>query len=130
MKIETQKLRDAQLDYAVAICEGWARIQYGGKLTQIWMQRVNARGVMGSESLSSLCYTTDWAKAGPIIERERIRITPFPPGRESEGWAAGIYGAEPMMGMCGSTTLIAAMRCYVASKLGDTVEVQDELLSN
>ena len=28
----------------------------------------------------------------------------------------------------GSTFLIAAMRCYVASKLGDTVEIPEELL--
>lgn len=29
----------------------------------------------------------------------------------------------------GPTTLIAAMRCYVASKLGDEVEVPEELCS-
>jgi hypothetical protein len=29
----------------------------------------------------------------------------------------------------GPTPLIAAMRCYVASKLGDTVEIPEELLT-
>jgi hypothetical protein len=30
--------------------------------------------------------------------------------------------------MFGHTPLVAAMRCYVASKLGDTVEVPEEIL--
>jgi hypothetical protein len=32
--------------------------------------------------------------------------------------------------MHGHTPLIAAMRCYVASKLGDEVEIPDELLAS
>jgi hypothetical protein len=28
----------------------------------------------------------------------------------------------------GPTPLVAAMRCYVASKLGDTVEIPDDLV--
>jgi hypothetical protein len=35
-------------------------------------------------------------------------------------------GGEPYEGT-GSTPLIAAMRCYVASKLGDEVEIPKEL---
>lgn len=30
--------------------------------------------------------------------------------------------------LCGPTPLIAAMRCFVASKLGDEVEIPEELV--
>ena len=67
-------------------------------------------------------YSTDWAQGGPIIEREGIRMH-----RSSTGdwWAAAesaLYRPSS-----GPTPLIAAMRCYVASQLGDEVEVPEEL---
>ena len=65
-------------------------------------------------------YSTNWLFGGPIIERERININDF----GGEGWEAddslGRYGYGP-------TPLIAAMRCYVASKLGEEVDVPTEL---
>jgi hypothetical protein len=65
-------------------------------------------------------YSTDWNEGGPIIERERINI------RDDGGdqWAADdniratAYGPTP---------LVAAMRCYVASQLGDEVNVPEEV---
>ena len=69
-------------------------------------------------------YSTDWAQGGPIIEREKISIRQwtnvpivhaYMPVDDAE-WASD--GASP---------LIAAMRCFVASKLGEEVEVPDEL---
>jgi len=66
--------------------------------------------------------STNWAQGGPIIEREKIGL-----GHEiCEGnsyWAATGYLAEE----CGPTPLVAAMRCYVASKLGDTIDVPEAL---
>lgn len=74
-------------------------------------------------------YSTDWSQGGPIIERERIRIVPFPPSRTKEGWWAGFdYTTGASIGCAGPTPLIAAMRCYVASKLGDEVDVPEELV--
>lgn len=73
--------------------------------------------------------TTDWGQGGPIIEWEMIELTR---GTEnSNGWTATIdlYEGDAMRESCtGPTPLIAAMRCYVASKLGDEVEVPDELI--
>lgn len=67
-------------------------------------------------------YSTDWAVGGPIIERERIELR----DAGGDGWAAddNLHATQ-----YGDTPLIAAMRCYVASKLGDEVEVPEELLS-
>ena len=67
--------------------------------------------------------TTDWAEGGPIIERERLIVGPcLVKGRS---WFAE-YGDEHAKGL-GPTPLVAAMRCYCCSKLGDEVEVPDEL---
>ena len=56
-----------------------------------------------------------WEQGGPIIEREGIALIP--------GWTA----ERPGYSADGDTPLIAAMRCYVASKLGDEVEIPEEL---
>ena len=74
--------------------------------------------------------TTSWAQGGPIIKRERINLSAYQldeNGNENEGWQAWPnYGMSDWY-MTGPTPLIAAMRCYVASKLGDEVEVSNEL---
>jgi hypothetical protein len=69
--------------------------------------------------------SSDWSQGGPIIERERIELRDRAP-------VFGDFEATIKLGSMnafGPTPLIAAMRCYVASKLGDTVDVPDELLS-
>jgi hypothetical protein len=71
-------------------------------------------------------WSTSWSWAGPIIERERITLD----GNVIlNQWMAVAYvpNEEPWE-MRGPTPLIAAMRCYVASKLGDEIDVPDELI--
>ena len=63
-------------------------------------------------------YSTDWAHGGPVIEREGIAIYLYGDGE----WQAVLEKEYE-----GPTPLIAAMRCYVASKLGEEVEVHDAL---
>ena len=76
-------------------------------------------------------YTTDWSQGGPIIEREEIAVQCGYCDGELDGWIADSKKLNDDEGMeqYGSTPLIAAMRCYVASKLGEEVEVPDELAS-
>ena len=69
-------------------------------------------------------YSTDWAQGGPIIEREGMLIAPDPCGWEARHPGDDGDSTEAV----GPTPLIAAMRCYVASKLGDEVDVPDELI--
>lgn len=70
--------------------------------------------------------SADWAQGGHIIERERIGVLPM---TNSGDWHAGY---EPLTenefdwggaSACGPTPLIAAMRAFVAHKLGDEVEL-------
>lgn len=77
-------------------------------------------------------FSTDWAQGGPIIEREFIELTVVPCGHSktyalTDVWIATLVGGDMDDEASGPTPLIAAMRCYVASKLGDTVEVPDEI---
>jgi hypothetical protein len=81
-------------------------------------------------------YSTDWALAGPIIEREGIALDCLRTCFVIDSWVAasemvreGDY-YSPVIEFTGSTPLIAAMRCYVASVLGDEVKVPDELLQS
>lgn len=57
---------------------------------------------------------------GEIIDREWIGTMPVSDAQWRAGDVDGANGYGP-------TRLIAAMRCFVASKLGDAVEVPEEL---
>jgi hypothetical protein len=72
--------------------------------------------------------STDWSQGGPIIEQE-MRNHGFDVWR-TEGMkecAASYARGVPSDYVFGPTPLIAAMRCYVASKLGDEVEIPEGL---
>lgn len=84
--------------------------------------------------------TKKWSQGGPIIEREGINTFKYNKldEREPDKWGAhkvvprkAMDNVEYSAALCldGPTPLIAAMRCYVASKLGDEVEIPSELLS-
>ncbi len=70
--------------------------------------------------------SADWSIAGPIIERERRFCLQAPDALEEQlgrgSWGAIVLGSG--IGWChGPTALIAAMRAYVASKLGEEVDL-------
>lgn len=67
--------------------------------------------------------STDWAQGGPIIERKKIELVPSVDGKV---WYAESLDRKARVERC-PTPLIAAMRCYVASKLGDEVDLPEEL---
>ena len=108
MKVRTAELAGQALDWAVAKCLGQPNEWVSDHL----------RGYINSPS-------TDWAQGGPIIERELIDILHVRQSDLSVAWDAWFGNDEWVM--TGPTPLIAAMRCYVASKLGDEVEIPEEL---
>lgn len=66
-------------------------------------------------------FSTDWSQGGPIIEQGRIAIRTYT--TEGAGWFA-----HSNNGFCsGPTALIAAMRSFVATKLGGEVEIPSDL---
>ena len=114
MKIKTSELQEEALDWAVAKCEGRDRF-FSLNLPK-----------HKEHCFSRMAYSTRWALAGPIIERERIWLHPEI-GKEG---TAGAWYAVSMQNTdaYGPTPLIAAMRCYVASQLGGEVELPEELI--
>jgi len=106
--MKTSELTGAALDWAVAKAEGRTDV------------RVDDDGeLVGQDEFD---YSTDWAQGGPIIEREKIAV--WHRGDEWP-WRAQQSDTSHLKG--GTTPLIAAMRCYVASKLGKEVEIPKEL---
>jgi hypothetical protein len=77
--------------------------------------------------LAPVNYCGKWEHGGPIIEREGMQLRKrndfhFP----APFWQAGQWSDITLVS--GPTPLIAAMRCYVASKLGADVDVPKELV--
>lgn len=118
MLIEVSKATNHQLDFMVAKADEREIDSLLGGAVWCWL-KCNLTGSF--EVVEIFSPTTDWAQAGPIIEREGISLTQF---SNYPQWTA-----EHPYSICydGPTPLIAAMRCYVASKLGSTVEIPDEL---
>lgn len=118
-QVKTSELAGAALDWAVAKCDeasvSYENIQFGGKA--LGMIYDHPDGYCAKYSPSS-----NWLQGGPIIERERFDISP---DRGSELWLCWSIGNVQCSS--GNTPLQAAMRCYVASKLGDVVEIPEEL---
>jgi hypothetical protein len=108
MKIKTSDLTLLALDWAVAKCEVGEDI---------------------SEIDDPHFYSTDWAQGGPIIEREEISISrEFAASKvEWAAWTPAPIRDDAEAFGYGPTPLVAAMRCYVASVLGDEVEVPEGL---
>ena len=118
MKIKTSELIDAALDWAVAEAQGRSPTLNMNSHGMVWHGWWLATG---GEYERMPNYFNDWAQGGQIIEREGISIY-----RMTSDWSAAYNPSGAAQD--GPTPLIAAMRCLVAAKLGDEVEVPDELL--
>jgi len=116
--MKTSELTGAALDWAVAEANGTPIYRSGKTLTRMDMD--------GQHYWQP---STDWAQGGPIIERERVDVTFVDNG--DIAWGAASRTELPHrprhIFTQGPTPLIAAMRCYVVSKLGDEVEIPEEL---
>ena len=109
--IQTQDLIGAALDWAAAACEG-----YDTAFASAGDVIILREGVTDYFDPHR-----NWGWGGQIIEREGISIY-----RMTSDWSAAYNPSGAAQD--GPTPLIAAMRCLVAAKLGDEVEVPDELL--
>jgi hypothetical protein len=110
MKVKTSELQFPALDWAVAKC---------ADLPFPVVYDEDGRRVAVSPS-------TNWSQGGPIIEGERIDIHTC--GSEWRAVSEATLQTETPRHY-GPTPLFAAMRCYVASTLGDEVEVPDSLIN-
>ena len=148
--MEVSELTGHALDWAVAKCAGLLepRERYGKMVPSVVLDMEywsNGDPMVRLNPCPDVYYraeydpSTNWEHGGPIIERERIAVTCTP-----DAWCAYAHDGLQDVVMHGvhagkvynwkhkqnaETPLVAAMRCYVASKLGDEVEIPAELLT-
>lgn len=127
MKHPTATLEGANLDYAVAKALGYTILDtdhaweifdgedYLGGIPLTKIDRPEAR-----IALHTFRPSTSWSLGGPIIERERLSLEWFG-GNNPPDWRAS--DSDDDFTKFAPTPLIAAMRCFVASKLGEEVEI-------
>jgi hypothetical protein len=102
--MKTSELTGAQLDWAVARCEGNSGVWH-----------------VSDKDTEAFTPSTNWGHGGPIIEREGLTLdlyADYPRWKSSDAYGHAEYGPTP---------LIAAMRVYAAFKLGDDVGIPEEL---
>lgn len=127
-KVKTSKLAGITLDWAVAKAEGMEIDGPSVIICKVYRDDEGLEWVVQWEP------TTNWSQGGPLIDREignlwkNNKLDP----NEPDVWTAAAYRKAPDGTMLyyedGPTPLVAAMRCYVASRLGDEVDVPEELL--
>ena len=123
MRIKTADLTGHALDWAVAKCD---QPQWSDEAALLWVQ----------DDEYQYNPSTDWAIGGPLLERENIGLEKHRLDGPYQ-WAACDWHPVVVQGhTClerskfayGPTPLIAACRCFVASHLGDEVDVPEKLL--
>lgn len=125
--MKTNELSGAALDWAVAKAEGMhVTMVRGGWFvfdSDAYREFCND---YNDDKLQAFRPSTNWAQGGAIIEREEITVC-----WQGAIWVGSKFNVrvtdEYEFHQTGTTPLIAAMRCYVASKLGDNVELPEEL---
>lgn len=123
-RVKVSEATGPVLDWMVAKAEG---IDYVEKFT------VDGAGFEWEATRPS----TDWAQGGPIIEREGLAIWQSTDPSKGKWCSADARWmdldpeSDEFMQMPdpwhGPTALIAAMRCFVAGRLGDEVDVPELL---
>ena len=129
--MKTSELSGTALDWAVAKAEGYTDLhKIEGRMPhEPQLGMFPPRREYGVMDLWELSFSSDWNKGGWIIERERICL------KDAAGmyWEASLvhedkeYGGVMRSEGQGTTPLKAAMRCYVTSKLGNEIELPEEL---
>jgi hypothetical protein len=136
MKIKTHELIGNPLNWAVAKCEGlraYKDAMLDERVKEGWWISDLSEDPNNWIPISEYSPSTKWSQGGPIIEREKIDL--LTEKRMPDSWLASVaryQNGKRLIGwrlhQYGPTPLVAAMRCYVALKLGDEVEVPDGLI--
>lgn len=120
MKIKTSELTGAALDWAVAKVEG--------------LQIAKSPEVFANTCARPF-YSTDWAQGGAIIDANPTMQFWLWGGKPRDEMQCSTLPIKEKFGTrmttyFGKTKLIAGMRAYVASRLGDEVEIPEELCNS
>lgn len=126
--MKTSELTGHALDWAVAKCEGATDFWYD-TIATYWVTLDGKDRALRSGWAQSYLPSIEWAQGGPIVEREKLCVGyKHQADRPINNPATTCWARTTAGGYLshGPTPLIAAMRCYVASKLGDNVEIPEK----
>lgn len=139
MKVKTKDLLDAQLDWAVCMALGmkpesiyiWLK---GTKNASLFRRNRDEEGNLDGSYTTGpdLLFSRMWEAGGPVMNREITGVDLISERAGVQRWSARKFEYLPRdKTRCteqeGPTMLVAGMRCFVASKLGDVVEIPKEL---
>lgn len=123
MKANIKDLTGGQLDWAVGQAAGMQGLYIAKHSYLKTLYCAKGLDFCGTEWLFDP--STNWVHGGPIIEQEKICLEySWFYGELGQGWEARDNRAGYARG---NTPLIAAMKCYIRSKLGDEVEIPEEV---
>lgn len=123
MKIKTCELIGPPLDWAVL--QAWRPdLRWRVIRGRLFARSANKLLWVIAKDWGLFSPSTEWAQGGPIIDLEKITVRHIGRSIEGELWDASIAEGDDIEG---PTARIAAMRCFVASKLGNEVDVPEEL---
>ena len=132
MKIKIKDLTGTALDWAVATFQG-LKIEYDGISHWVVSDKFVKQLGEHHDATGNQCGyspSTDWAQGGPIFEREDMTVSGKNNGATEVRLRTGCQnkrGVYTFSTQRGPSLLTAAMRCYVANKAGDDVDVRGEL---
>ena len=128
--MKTNELTGAALDWAVSQCEGLNPLlvsSFEGGCVEglagypfVYLHEPMKHNIAAPAFYTGYTPSASWWLGGEIIARERISLI----DQGGDCWLATCGWTE----MFGDTYLIAAMRSYVASKLGNEVQIPEELI--
>tara|TARA_B100000424_G_scaffold270709_2_gene270849 strand:+ start:3379 stop:3771 length:393 start_codon:yes stop_codon:yes gene_type:complete len=120
MKIKTEALKDAPLDWVVAHMQGVA-----DQLTPTWTEADDGEVCcwLSVPSVSLYSPSRCWASGGPLIDQYSVSLM-----RQATHWEAIVKDDDGLEhASSAKTPLVAAMRSIVAAKMGGEVSVPDAL---
>lgn len=122
MKIKTSELTDKALRYAVALALGATGFHFD-TVSTYWMVLDGKDIALNGGWAQAFKPDVDWAQGGPLMEQHGISVM-----RVYKDWAHPWCAEHGERGFTNAATpLLAAGRCFVASMLGDEVDVPEEL---
>lgn len=146
MKVKTSELSGVQLDYAVGLALGYnirterkcvRGISFDDGFINLcqevncWFDYADNPGFISFDGQPSMLWqpSSDWSQSGWLIDDFNLSISAPFQGREAvatvqEGLSSGAHSYN------GKTTLNAICRAVVSAKLGDEVEIPDEIMES
>lgn len=118
IKVKTTELIGPALDWAVAKVEGFIDDP------ESWLYGAGLGRIMAGTFRPS----TNWSQGGPLIDKMGgFELKVWLESKPETKCEAHIHNYDGNWIVFGPTPLVAAMRCLVAAKMGDTVQVPKEL---